>query len=181
MPEIYQPSDDSFLMQDAIKKLKIKGNEKILDMGSGSGIQAQAFMQLGAKKENVFLADINPEAVKFLKRKFPKSKAFLSDLFSNKNFQKIKFDIIVFNPPYLPLDVREPESSRLATTGGKKGSEIINKFLVQAKSHLNKNGKIILLTSSLTKAIKWQAWKKTLIAKKKLWFEELFVWELTRG
>ena len=100
-----------------------------------------------------------------------------SDLFSNI---KEKFDIIIFNPPYLPEDKnnKEDRESKLATTGGKKGSEIINRFLQQAKKHLTKDGKIFLLTSSLTKNINWLDYKKKLIAKKKLFFEELMVWEI---
>jgi len=86
--------------------------------------------------------------------------------------------LIIFNPPYLPEDSQEPESSRTATTGGKKGSEIINRFLIQAKKYLAKDGKILLLTSNLTKGIKWQNWKKKLLKKKKLFFEELRVSEL---
>ena len=92
---------------------------------------------------------------------------------------KEKFNLIIFNPPYLPEDSREPKYSQIATTGGKKGSEITNKFLEQAKKHLEKNGKILLLTSSLTKAIKWKNWKKKLLTKKKLFFERLYVFEIS--
>ena len=72
---------------------------------------------------------------------------FRSDLFSNI---KEKFDLIIFNPPYLPDDEREDDESKLVTTGGKNGDEIIIRFLKQAIEHLNKNGKILLLISSLT-------------------------------
>jgi len=96
-------------------------------------------------------------------------------------FEKIKskFPLIIFNPPYLPEDSQEPKESRIATTGGKKGSEIINKFLQQAKKHLNPDGKIFLITSSLTRKINWQNYKKELLGKKKLFMEELCVWEIT--
>ena len=145
-------------------------------MGSGTGIQAQTCIEFGANPENLTLADINKKSIKFLKTKFPKSKIIHSDLFENI---KGKFNLIIFNPPYLPEDSRESEDSKLATTGGKNGSEIINKFLKQAKKHLGENGKILLLTSSLTKGIKWENWKKKLLGKKKLFFEELYVWELS--
>jgi len=83
--------------------------------------------------------------------------------------------LIIFNPPYLP---REKHDEGKDTTGGKNGSEIINKFLNQAKAHLNKNGKILLLTSSFTKNINWLDYKKELLGTKSLFFEELYVWEL---
>ena len=72
--------------------------------------------------------------------------------FNYKVFEKIsgKFDLILFNPPYLPEDKREDTASSIATTGGKKGDEIILRFISKAKSHLNNNGIILLLLSSLT-------------------------------
>jgi release factor glutamine methyltransferase len=79
-----------------------------------------------------------------------------------------------------------PKEKSLETTGGKKGYETITKFLKQAKSHLKKEGKILLIFSSLSKPriIKEEA-KKYYTAKeksrKKLFFEELFVWELERS
>ena len=65
---IYEPLEDSFLLQQTIKYyLKNKKNKKIkiLDMGSGSGVQAQTLKELGF--ENLLTADINKEAVKHLK------------------------------------------------------------------------------------------------------------------
>jgi len=173
---IYRPAEDSFLMKEVlINELKDK-NITCLEIGSGSGIQIRTLIDLGIKPENITLTDINPEAIINLKKEFSISKVINSDL-----FQKIKedFDLIVFNPPYLPEDKREPKDSRLATTGGKEGSEIINRFLKEAKVHLTKEGKIFLLTSSLTKNINWEDWKKRKIGEKKIFMEELFVWELT--
>ncbi|MEK6875547.1 MAG: HemK2/MTQ2 family protein methyltransferase [Nanoarchaeota archaeon] len=175
---IYQPAEDSYLLQKAISNyLKKKKINKFLDMGSGTGILARTAIINGIKKENIFLIDINKEAIKQLKEKFPKSEVIKSDLFSEIK-DKIRFDLIVINPPYLPEDKREDKESGIATTGGKKGSEIINRFLKQAKNYLNKNGRILLLTSSLTKGIEWNGWKKKIINKEKLFFEELVVWEV---
>jgi release factor glutamine methyltransferase len=93
--------------------------------------------------------------------------------------------LIIFNPPYLPddnpynSDYKEKLNNlKIALIGGKNGGELINKFLKQAKNHMNQNGGIFLLSSSLTKRINWNNWKKKLIAKKKLFFEELYVWEI---
>lgn len=173
--EIYPPSEDSYFLSEIIKE-KISKNKslKILDMGSGSGIQAETMLNLGIKPQNITLVDINKKAIKELRKKFPKLNAVHSDLFSNI---KDKYDLIIFNPPYLPEHERDMEKD---TTGGKKGSETINEFLKQAKEHLSKNGFILLLTSSLTKGIDWNNYKKELIGKKKLFFEELYVWKLSQ-
>ena len=107
---IYKPREDSFLLQKHVRKY---AQGKVLDMGAGSGIQAITALE---KTKDVLAVDINPKAVEELKKKNINAK--VSDLFSNV---KGKFDLIVFNPPYLPADEREPEDSALATTGGKKG------------------------------------------------------------
>jgi release factor glutamine methyltransferase len=180
-PEIYLPREDSYLLskvleEQILKLLKENPNLIFLEIGSGSGIHLETALKSGIKKQNIFCCDINPFAVKHCKKLG--FNCVNSDLFENiKNF-RLRFDLIIFNPPYLPKDPLEPEDSRISTTGGEKGSEIINKFLKQARDYLNKNGKIFLLTSSLSGGINFLDYKKKILAKKKLFFEELFVWEL---
>jgi len=137
---IYEPAEDSFLLNKWVKKY---AHGKILDMGTGSGLQAMTSLE---NEDNEVLAvDINPEAVNHAKKKGVN--AIQSNLFENI---KDKFDLIIFNPPYLPEDKREPEDSKLATTGGKKGDEILKEFLKQAKPFLNTKGKILIVMSNLT-------------------------------
>ena len=174
---MYEPREDSCLLSSVLSAyLKDKERSiKILDMGSGSGIQAETCRKNGFK--NIFAADIDEQAILFLKKK--KFKAVHSNLFSKI---KGKFDLIVFNPPYLPEDKYDLEKD---TTGGKKGYETIIKFLKQAKKHLNDNGTILLLFSSFSnpKIIKEEAKKLgyeiKLLAKKRMFFEELYVCSFT--
>ncbi|MCK5608817.1 methyltransferase [Candidatus Pacearchaeota archaeon] len=178
MAQIYQPEEDSFLIQKTLREelpklLKNTPNLKFLEIGPGSGIQLETAKDIGIPIENIYSLDKNPDAVKHCQKLG--FACIESDLFENI---KGKFDIMVFNPPYLPYDKREPEDSQLATTGGKYGGETISKFLKQAKSNLSKNGKIFLLTSSLTKKIDWKNYTKKKIATKKIFSEKLYVWEL---
>ena len=180
MSEIYEPEEDSYLMSEAIKaeipKLLKKNLElKFLEVGCGSGINLLSVKKIGVKVENILGSDINPEAVKHCKKLG--FRVINSNLFNNI---KGKFDIIVFNPPYLPLDKREPKSSRRETTGGKKGNEIIIKFLKQAKKHLAEGGRIFIITSSLSENINFRplGYRAKEISNKKLFFEKIFVWEL---
>ncbi len=181
MPEIYQPEEDSYLMSEALNQTVpnlLGSNPKLifLEIGSGSGINLQTVKQLGIKIKNIISADINPKAVKHCK-----SLGFncvKSNLFSK--IPKKKFDIIIFNPPYLPEDSNEPEDSKIATTGGKLGNELSIKFLRQAKNFLSKSGRILLITSSLAKEIPFQklGYKSRLVKSKKIFFEELLLWEI---
>lgn len=174
---MYSPREDSyFLAEETAKLLKKEKNKniKILDLGTGTAFQAENIFNLGFK--NILCSDIDKEAVKSARKLG--FKAVKSDLFSKI---KKKFDLIVFNPPYLPEDKYDKEKD---TAGGKKGDETILRFLKQAKSHLKKNGKILLLISSLTpkpriKAeLKNQSLKSEKIAVKNLFFEQLEILEI---
>lgn len=170
MPEIYQPAEDSFLLVEFLKKEIEKSKPKtILDMGSGSGIQAETAINQGINSENLTLVDINKDAVKSLSKKFPNSKVILSNLFDNING---RFDLIVFNSPYLPFNKFDKGKD---TTGG---YGLIEKFLRQAKVHLSKKGEILLLTSSFTGKINFKGYNKKILGKKRIFFEELYVWKL---
>lgn len=167
---IYEPREDSELLEKWVRKL-VTG--KVIDMGTGSGIQARAALE---KTKDVLAADINPECVEYVKKKG--MHAIQSNLFSDI---KDKFDWIIFNPPYLPEDLEEPEESKLATTGGVEGNEILLQFLKQAKDHLNPQAKILIVISSLTgepqELFIDYSWK--VLETQKLFFEELTVYELS--
>jgi release factor glutamine methyltransferase len=177
---IYQPSEDSYLMSRILKErlpdlLKENSNLKFLEIGAGSGIHLETAKSLGIKKENIFSSDIDKKTVSHCN--LLGFNCIHSDLFENIYG---KYNLIIFNPPYLPEDSREPKSSRLATTGGKKGNEIILKFLKQAKNFLSEKGKIFLITSSLAENVDFKKldYKSKEIGCEKLFFERLCIWEL---
>ncbi len=167
---IYEAREDSELLQRWVKKL-VKG--KVLDMGTGSGIQALTALE---NTKEVLAADINQECVEYVKKKG--INVVKSNLFSNIPGA---FDWIIFNPPYLPEDLEEPEDSKITTTGGVEGNEIILEFLQQAKEHLNPGGKILVVISSLTGETEelFTEYKWKCLETQKLFFEELYVFELT--
>ncbi len=106
--------------------------------------------------------------------------ALHSDLFEKINRT---FDIIIFNTPYLPQSDEETIDSpiNLAWDGGKDGRKVIDRFLKEAPSHLNTNGRLIFLESSLSsydKSLDYlerHGFKADIISRKKLSFEELVV------
>lgn len=172
--EIYQPAEDSYLFEEFLKRyLKKNKINSYLDMGTGSGILSRAALKFLNKKQ-ILAADINPDAVKIVSRE--NINTILTNL-----FEKIrgKFDLITFNAPYLPRDSREPKSSQIATTGGRRGDEISLKFLKQAKKHLNEGGKIFLLVSSLTPMDKLDKFNPKIAAKKHIFMEDLIILEFS--
>ena len=144
MEEVYEPREDSFLIQKHIKKYA-KGI--VLDMGTGSGILAEE----AASSKNVvklFAVDINESAIIHCIR-HQKSKKIIyamSNLFSlfkrDRRYMHLKFDTILFNAPYLPDDPNVKDS---ALDGGKQGYELICKFLNESKRFLKPKGKILLI------------------------------------
>jgi len=169
---MYPPKEDSFflsaILDDFFKNKNIK-NKKFLDMGSGSGIQAETLAKF-TEKRNIICADIDKEAVRHLKsRGF---NAINSNLFAKV---KGKFDFVIFNPPYLPEHKYDKQPD---TSGGKLGDETVLRFLKQAKKHLNKDSKIFLLLSSLTPRKRINNYltencKFKKLSEKKLFFEIL--------
>lgn len=174
---VYEPAEDTFLMENAVKKYA-KGD--VLEIGTGSGYLAN----IASKQSNIIATDIDPKAIQQAKEKYAHIKFLKSDL-----FQKVKgkYDVIFFNPPYLPLDKREPEDSRLQTTGGKHGYETIQRFIEQANDYLRSNGLILLLFSNHTNKEKVEKiivshlfkWDKESFLN--LEFETLYVYKLEKS
>ena len=106
-----------------------------------------------------------------------------ADLFSGI---KGKFDLILFNPPYLPTLAKErtPQWINYALDGGVSGRETIDRFLNALSDHLRPGGRALLLISSLTglKEVQEMAIAAGLdmkeAAKDRCFFEELYVFRL---
>jgi len=163
MAEVYQPREDSLLLESAVKRFAFGS---VLDVGTGSGVQAIA----AARKPEVFgvvAVDVNPEALKLaetnaanagVRKKIVFKK---SDLFSGLASEK--FDCIAFNPPYLPVS-EEENVGDVALESGKSGRELTDRFLAEVEKHLNSGGVVLLLQSSASN------WKKTKSALEKKGF-----------
>jgi len=176
MAKIYEPREDSFLI---LKEVKRYTQGRVLDMGTGSGILAIAAAE---QADSVVGADINKKALDYARKKaanIDNIKFIYSDLFSKV---KGKFDLIIFNPPYLPEMKGEDRWTKMQVSGGKKGYELLEKFFSKASNYLAPDGKILVLFSTLTKVDKIHeildnyTFNYQKLAEESLDFETLFVY-----
>lgn len=182
---VYEPQEDSYLLEKVVHK-RVQQGMKVLDMGTGSGIQAFAAIESGAR--TVVAADIDQEALDEVmivakEREYAHLRVQHSDLFSNIGKGDV-FNIIIFNAPYLPDDKRDPD---LALDGGVEGHELITRFLTQAKNHLAEDGEILLLFSTqsgfeqVLKAINDNEYIAEEHGVFPMFFERLFVYGLSHA
>jgi release factor glutamine methyltransferase len=170
----YEPREDSFLMLEALGGLSLRGL-RVLDMGTGSGILAAYCARRGA---DVTASDIDNEAIMAMQitsdRMGISIKLVTCDLFSKIHE---RFDIVVFNPPYLPSSTMGDQT----TDGGKHGTEVIGRFLSELAQHLVKNGRGMLVLSSLNDSerlmMRYPDLSFKTVRERSLFFERLYVLE----
>jgi release factor glutamine methyltransferase len=182
VPEgVYPPSEDSALLANSFS---LPAHAHCLDLGCGSGIQGLVMARLGAR--SVTFCDQSQTALAAARHNAEKNRAecetefVRSDLFAALSGRR--FDLIAFNPPYGPSeDVKWKD-----TDGGKKGRETLDRFLDQLPEHLTEGGEAFFLQSSLNgeaktkKRLKELGFAFRIVAREKLFFEELAVYRIQK-
>ncbi len=122
-------------------------SKKVLDMGSGAGIQGIILGTFGA--QSVTFADLSTASVQNTNENVSKFKlASKSNTLNGDLFENItdKFDLIVFNHPFFSDHTYE-ELLEVFSKEGKLNisrGKLIHRFFEDAKNHLNPNGTIIM-------------------------------------
>jgi len=175
-PGVYPPSEDTFLLVEALKI----SDGNVLELGTGSGLAAIHCALRGAR---VVATDINPQAVR-LARRNASSNGVAIDVLRADLFEGVggAFDAIVFNPPYLPTspeDVTDDRWPDASVNGGPDGLEIVRRFLAGLGGRLAPGGRGYILTSSLSGRVDFtNRFRARKVASCALPFETLTVHEL---
>jgi len=140
--QVYTPDADTYLLLDTAR-LEVKAGDRVLEVGTGSGLIAAEL----TKVTWVVATDINPHAVLCARNKGVA--VVQADLFCGI---RNSFDVILFNPPYLPTQPEERIDDWLehALNGGLNGRAVIQRFSQDVDGVLAPGGRILLLISSLT-------------------------------
>ncbi|MHA1803890.1 MAG: HemK2/MTQ2 family protein methyltransferase [Promethearchaeota archaeon] len=205
---LYTPSDDTYLLIDYLKEnitlnqfdeLNINQVKNILDLGTGTGIIAIFLCLVKRINPNfasvrIVASDILEESEESLRKNKQinhikdKIQFIQSDLFKSfpTQFQGL-FDVIIFNPPYLPpleLIIEKDENHAkidASWNGGIGGIEILKRFFEEVTSFLNLSHECyIYFVSSgatdmtkLNSILKEKGYKNEIVTKKHVFFEDI--------
>ena len=146
---VYIPSDDTFLLAE---NLEIKEGMSVLEIGTGSGLVS---MYASLLTDDVTATDINYNALELAEKNFKLNNIDTVKLEFGDMFEPVKdkkFDIILFNTPYLPTDSDDviDDDLNYAFDGGLNGRKVIDRFINEVSNHLNDKGIVQMIQSSLS-------------------------------
>ena len=146
---VYVPAEDSYLLAD---NLEIKKGQSVLEIGTGSGIVA---MYVSRLTDDITVTDINFDACELARKNFTENGIENIEILWGNLFEVVenkKFDVILFNTPYLPTEDDEVLENTInyAFDGGLNGRKVIDLFLNEVGNHLNDGGIVQMIQSSLS-------------------------------
>lgn len=185
MESVYMPAEDSdLLLEAALDVLKGGRAIRILELGTGSGYILRELEKAAGENGLVcsfFGTDIRKEILKQAASN-TKAKLVMARLFSGING---KFDLILFNPPYLPMTEDDHFLGQLEDALVNKG--VIERFISEAGGHITGNGRCLLLIGNVTgrermeRLMEQHGFSFLICRKRSLFFERLFVYMLSKG
>ena len=174
--EVYPPAEDTYLLLKAALA-EARPEDRAMEIGCGGGVLAR---QLSSVVQCLIATDINPHALRATRSRASEVPLVRADLFRGI---KERFDLILFNPPYLPFNPEERSGKWIdrALDGGESGRVTVGRFLQELEDHLLPGGRALLLISSLTglPEVTEMACSQGLYAEavlcEKYFFEQLYV------
>lgn len=189
MGRVYEISENVFnpkfyfTSEFMARHIIVSFQDAVLDMGTGSGIQA---IIAGQRASNVVAVDISPEAVGFALRNVKAHgledvvSVMEGDLFAPLGPCHM-FNVILFTPPYLE---GSPETNFDHALFDRDKS-LIKRFFKEAKRHLKPGGYVQMLYSSIAdpeRALRITSdlgWNHKLAASQETGTEKFFIYRLS--
>lgn len=196
--QLYEPSDDTFLLIDALSA-DIAGLRQLrpavcVELGSGSGTVITHLTSLLAPTVASLATDINRAAntatVLTGTRNGQRIEAVRMDLLSALRPGTI--DVLVFNPPYVPTSPEELHDAEArgdisaAWAGGERGREVLDRLLPHIRTCLAPTAFFYLLGVSendpaeISEILAAQGFHAETIAQRRAQNERLFVIRFSR-
>ncbi|MCS7135641.1 MAG: methyltransferase [Nitrososphaerota archaeon] len=140
---VYRPLVVSRLLADCIS---LRGGERVLDLGTGSGFLAIVASKLGAG--NCVATDVSPDAVALAKVNAELNDVRNIEIRQGNLYEPVeyeRFDVIISNPPMTP----SPRPLKPETYGGPDGRAVLDAILKGARDHLRPGGRLLIPTISI--------------------------------
>jgi len=175
-PTVYTPSDDTFLLAEALLS---KRGKSLCEVGCGCGLIS--ILAVYESFNKALAIDLNPLAAlntalnAHIHGVDHKIDIVCCDLLSAIK-SGVHFDLIAFNPPYLPVSNED-----ISYSGGSSGTLLLERFLTEVKNKKLSFNELLIVSSSamnfneLAQIIEKLCVKFDIVAQRQLSFETLFV------
>ncbi len=191
--QIYRPSDDTYLLTETLlgSQEDLYRSRIIVDLGAGSGYIAQQICLELMKREDfheIVAIDISPCSIEYMKKYLPREcvdRIYLVQCNGASCLREESIDIVAINPPYLPVNERNTWLE-ISWSGGERGIDKAIEMVKSTLKPLSRQGSLYTVLSSLgdlnhfEDSMKAEGLTYKIIARKKLFFEELVVYKLKR-
>ena len=190
-PHVYRPREDSFLMADILLENKITVND-LVEVGPGTGIIILTLAKSNPKL-SYLTVEINYEAALLTRKNSVSNELDSIQVICTDNLRPFRKNslpgIVVFNPPYLPVDPEidpyTPKYELYQLVGGDKGYETLN-VTISLLSSLNYSVTLYCIISSLSInpvefAKLHEQWDTSIITSQNMGFEVIWVLKMIRS
>lgn len=150
---VYRPQHDSWLLIDTLVRNDMVTGRRVVDLCAGSGVVAIAAAEMGASE--VTALDISPSAVRCTQANALAAQVDVDARLGSwtQALEHEPFDIVVCNPPYVPVGPHTCAEADVATgpvaswDGGPDGRLVLDPLCRSAAAILAGGGSLFLVQS----------------------------------